>query len=88
MNEFEEKLRLQQQMAMVENNAKQFLDREALLRYGNIKSVDPETALKAAMVINHIANDKKLKGKFTDAQFKELLRNLQEPKKEFRFTRK
>lgn len=88
MDELREKIRLQQQVSLIENNAKQFLDKAALSRYGNIKIVDPEKALQISLLINQAVQSGALKGKLADNEFKDLLMNLQGSKKEFRFIRK
>ena len=88
MNEWQEKLKFQQQISLIENNAKQFLDKDALSRYGNIKAVNQEKALQIAFLIHQAVQSGQLKEKLTDVQFKELLMNLQEPRREFRFIRK
>ena len=88
MDELEEKMKLQQQVAVLESNAKQFLDKEALMRYGNIKAVDPEKAIKIAMLISQAVQNGQLKEKLSDSQFKDLLMSLQEPNKEFNVVRK
>mgnify|MGYP001585908984 CR=1 FL=1 len=83
-----EKIELRQQIFEIENNAKQFLDGNALSRYGNIKLADSEKALQIALLINQAIQQGQLKEKLDDTQFKTLLMNLQEPKKEFNFVRK
>ncbi len=88
MNNFQEQLKLQQQMTALENNAKQFLGKEALLRYGTIKAVNPERAFQIALVIREIAQQGQLQEKLSDEGFKQILLQLEEPKKEFHVTRK
>ena len=88
MDKLQEKIKLQQEILAVENNAKQFLDGNALTRYGNVKLANPEKALQIAMIINQAAQSGQLKEKLDDSQFKNLLINLQEPKKEFNFIRR
>jgi len=88
MNEIQEQIKLQQQMIALENSAKQFLEKEAILRYGNIKAVNPQKAFQIALFICEIAQKGQLHDKLTDEGFKQLLLQLEEPKKEFHFTRK
>ncbi len=75
---------LQRQIEMLENIAKQYMTREAITRYGTVKTAHPEIALKAATLIVQAARNSGLREKITDEQFKELLRQLQQPKKETR----
>ena len=76
------------QIQELENNAKQYLDSEALSRYGNIKLTRPEKAFQIAVLITQLVQSGQFKDKISDDQLKDLLMKLQEPKKEFRFTRK
>ena len=83
-----EKIKMQQQMQMIEEQAKQFLDSNALSRFGNIKAADPEKAMQICMIIVNAFQNRQIKEKLNDEEFKNLLINLQGPKKEFRFMRK
>lgn len=85
--QIEEQARLQSQIEMLEKIAKQFLNKEAIERYGRVKLAHPAIAIKAIAVIAQAAELGQLKKPLTDAEFKELLRKLQEGKKEFRFRR-
>ncbi len=87
-NNIQEKIKLQQQIAMIETIAKKYLNREALQRFGNIKSVNPEKALQIAALIVQNVEAGNLSEVLDDEQLKQLLINLQEPKREFKFTRK
>ena len=87
-NEIEEKIKLQQQIAMIEENAKKFLDKRAVERFGTLKTAHPEKALQAASVIFQASQAGQLQKELTDDEFKQLLSGLQEPKKEFTLTRK
>lgn len=80
-----EQLRMQQQMDALEVNAKQFLSKDAVLRFGNIKAVNPELALKIAALIVQLVQAGQLDGQINDEKFKELLRHLQGAKREFNF---
>ncbi|MEK6812628.1 MAG: DNA-binding protein [Nanoarchaeota archaeon] len=75
---------LQKQIEMLETLAKQYLTGEAITRYGTVKTAHPELALKAATLIVQAAQNSGLREKLTDEQFKELLRQLQQPRKETR----
>ncbi|HLC55163.1 MAG TPA: DNA-binding protein [Candidatus Nanoarchaeia archaeon] len=73
---------LQQQIEMLENLAKQYMTREAITRYGTVKTAHPELALRAATLIVQAAKSSGLRERITDEQFKDLLRQLQQPRKE------
>lgn len=81
----EEERRLKEEF---ERNAKQFLDNDALVRYGNLKSAFPEISLQIAMIINQLAQEGQLNRKLNDMEFKELLKNLNPKKREIKITRK
>ncbi len=72
---------LQQQIEALETLAKQYLSREAITRYGTIKTAHPELALKAATLIVQAAQQTRMHERITDEQFKEILRHLQQPTK-------
>lgn len=81
----EEERRLKEEF---ERNAKQFLDNDALVRYGNLKSAFPEISLQIAMVINQLVQEGQLNRKLNDMEFKELLKNLNPRRREIKITRK
>jgi len=86
--DLKKRLELQRQIALIEESAKKYLDRAALQRLGNLKSAYPEKALQVSALILQNAEAGNLKNVINDDQLKQLLINLDEPKKEFRFTRK
>ncbi len=59
----------------------------ALQRFGNLKTAYPEKALQVCAIIVQNAESGNLNGVLNDVQFKQLLIDLQEPKREFKFTR-
>ncbi|MFH1637972.1 MAG: DNA-binding protein [Candidatus Woesearchaeota archaeon] len=79
---------LQQQIATLDNLAKQYLAPDALSRYGSIKAAHPEKALQVMMVIAQSVQNGQMRERMTDEQLKELLLRLEKPKREFRITRK
>lgn len=85
-----EEQKLIQQIALLEQKAKQFMSKEAISRYGNLKLAHPELALKAIAAIVQAAELGQLSEPLSDVQFKELLLQLREGKKSysFRITRK
>jgi len=73
---------------MIEDEAKKYLDTDALSRYSNIKIAHPDKALQAAALIVQVAQTGQLQGALNDVQFKKLLMKIQEPNKEFKVIRK
>ncbi|MBU1245377.1 MAG: DNA-binding protein [Nanoarchaeota archaeon] len=84
----EEQLKLQQQIKQLDESVKQYLTKEAITRYGNLKSAHPELAIQVAAIILQAINSGQIKEKITDDQLKNILKQFQQPKKEFKITRK
>lgn len=82
-DELNKKLELQKQIQEIENIAKQYLSKEALIRYGNLKTAFPEKSIKVATLIVQLVNNNQIKEKLEDKDLKYLLEQLQD-KKEFR----
>jgi len=86
--ELEEQIKVQQKFQQLETIAKQYLTKEAISRYGNLKAAHPELALQIISLIIQAAQSGQLKEKIDDKQLKQFLIQLKEPKKEFKLTRK
>ncbi|MBU3941035.1 MAG: DNA-binding protein [Nanoarchaeota archaeon] len=84
----EEQLKLQQQIKQLDESVKQYLTKEAITRYGNLKSAHPELAIQVAAIILQAIHSGQIKEKITDDQLKNILKQFQQPKKEFKITRK
>ena len=85
-SELKEQIELNQQIEMLENIAKQYLSKEAISRYGNLKAAHPDVAIQAIAVIAQAAGQ--IKERISDEQFKNILKQMQKPKKEFKILRK
>tara|TARA_B100001971_G_C18191574_1_gene538952 strand:- start:1065 stop:1397 length:333 start_codon:yes stop_codon:yes gene_type:complete len=83
----EEQLQLQQQIQQLEIIVKQALTKEALERYGNLKTAHPEKAVQLLVILGQAINSGQIT-KVDDAQLKELLKKLTPEKKEFKINRK
>ncbi len=83
-NDETEAIELQKQINFLENTLKPYLSKEALTRYFTIKTTNPKFALQILAFIYQAINQKYIKGQLSDNEFKDLLRKIQEPKKEFR----
>lgn len=71
---------LQKQLQEIENIAKQYLSKEALQRYGNLKTAFPEKAIKVATLIVQLINNNQITEKLDDQKFKYLLSQLEDKK--------
>jgi len=86
-NAQEEQLQVQQQIQQLESVVKKALTRDALSRYGNLRSAHPEKAIQLLVVLAQFLEQGKLKV-VDDLTLKQLLLTLQPAKKEFKITRK
>lgn len=86
--ELQEQLKLQQQIAQLENVARNYLTKEAIQRYGNLKAAHPKKALSVILLISQLIQNGQLNGKIDDNALKDFLLKTQEEKKEFKFLRK
>jgi len=83
----QEGLRLQQQIQMLENVVKQKMTREALQRYGNLKTAHPEKAVQLLVILGQILQTQKI-DKIDDKELREILIRLSPPKKETKIIHK
>ncbi len=67
---------------------KQLLSSDARLRLNNIKMVKPETASLVENYLINMASQGQLKSQISDEQLKQILKSLQQPKREFKFNRR
>jgi DNA-binding TFAR19-related protein (PDSD5 family) len=84
----EEQAKFQQQVELVENFAKRYLNKDALVRYSSLKSAFPEKAIQVAALIVQFVNNGMIKKVLTDEEFKSLLQEMENPKREFKIRRK
>ncbi len=87
-NQINEQLELQQQIAQLEAMVKPYLSKEALQRYGTLKTAYPEKAIQAIVVISQLIQSGQMNGVLDDQDFVGLLKQMDGEKKEFRITRK
>ena len=73
------------QVQQLETLVRGHLSREALVRYGSIKSAHPERALQILVVLGKLVNTGKV-GTITDEQFKQLLLTMTPQKRESRIS--
>ena len=86
MNEINEQIKLEQQIVALEEFAKQYLSKEAITRFGILKSAHPQKALQVIAFIAQIAQNGQIKEKISDEKFKEILKEFDKniKKKEFK----
>jgi programmed cell death protein 5 len=83
----EEQAQLEQQIEQLESVVKQVFTKDALSRYGNIKAAHPERAVQLLVVLGQLIQKGKA-SQINDVQLKEILRKLDQEKKEFHIKRK
>ncbi len=74
--------------AQKEQVLKQILSSEARLRLNNIKMVKPELADLVEQYLIGMATQGKLPGKLSDDQLKQVLLSLQQPRRDFKISRR
>lgn len=67
---------------------KQILSSEARMRLNNIKMVKPELSNLVEQYLIGMATQGKLRGQLSDAQLKQILLSLQQPKRDFKINRR
>ncbi len=83
-----EEAQLQQQIQQLDSVVKQFLTKEALIRYGNIKTAHPQKFMQLLTVLGQLVQSGKINNQINDEQLKELLVHIEPQKKEFTIKRK
>ena len=83
----EEQMQFQQQVQQLEMVVKQKLTKQALERFGNIKSAHPEKAIQLLAVLGQAIQSGQIKDQIDDEQLKEILIKLTPEKKEFNIKR-
>lgn len=85
--QFQEQAQLQQQIQQLELIVKQVLTKEALERYGNLKTAHPEKAVQLLVVLGQAIQSGQIT-KIDDNKLKEILKKLTPPKKDFKIRKK
>ena len=80
----QEQQQMQAQLEQLEIVVKQFLSKEALQRYGNLKAAHQEKAVQLLVILGQAIQKGQIKEKITDEKLKEILKQLQPEKKEFK----
>ncbi len=83
----EEQAQIQQQIEAMENAVKQFFTKEALTRYGNLRTAHPEKAVQLLLILFNAIRTGQLKNKITDQELKSILERFTPKKKEIKIKR-
>jgi programmed cell death protein 5 len=83
----DEQSQIQQKIEYVEGLVKPFLSREALERYGNLKTAHQEKAMQLIFVLYQAIQKGQIQGKIDDPTLKKLLEQLNPKKKEISIKR-
>ena len=85
-NRAQEQEQLQQQVHQLEMIVKQALTKEALERYGNLKTAFPEKAIQLLVILAQALQSGQIKS-IDDETLKEVLRRMTPEKKEFKINK-
>jgi len=83
----QEQAQIQQQVEIIESSVKQFMAKEALIRYGNLKTVHQEKALQLLIVLYQAIQKGQIKDKIDDSMLRKILEQLTPKKKEINIKR-
>ncbi len=86
-DDIDKQLKLQEQITAIEETAKRFMTRDAITRYGTLKQAHPELAVNVIAMIADAVQSGQINDKIDDNTFKELLKKINESKKETRIRR-
>ena len=75
-----EQLEMQKKVQELEEVVKGYLSKEAIMRFGNLKSAHQDIALKAIAFIGQAIQSGQINKKISDTEFKKILRKIQELK--------
>ena len=86
-SEQDEKAQMQQQIAEMENAVKQFFTKEALVRFGNLKTAHQVKALQLVVVLFQAIQKGQVQGQIDDTLLKKILEQLTPKKREIKINR-
>ena len=82
-----EQAQIQQQIEQMEDIVRQFMTKDALARYGNLKTAHQEKALQLLVIIFQAIQKGQLQGQIDDSTLKKILEQLTPKKKEIKIKR-
>ncbi|MBU0629216.1 MAG: hypothetical protein KKC75_08570 [Nanoarchaeota archaeon] len=83
----QEQYQLKEQLEQFESVVRQFLSKEALQRYGNIKAAHKEHAVQLLVILGQAIQKGQIKSQISDEQLKNILKQIQPEKKDFNIKR-
>lgn len=83
-----EQIQLQRQINVLESIAKQYMTKEAIQRYGNLKSAHPEKSIQIIAIIAQAVQQGQITEPITDEKLKSFLIQISPEKKEFKINKK
>ena len=83
----QEQTQVQQQIELMENVVKHALTKEALARYGNLKTAHQEKALQLLVILFQAIQKGQIQSKIDDSTLKKVLEQLTPKKREFKIHR-
>ncbi|MEK6946196.1 MAG: DNA-binding protein [Nanoarchaeota archaeon] len=83
----DEQSQMRQQIEQMESVVKQFFTKDALARYGNLKSAHQEKAIQLLVVLFQAIQKGQVQGKIEDELLKKILQQMTPEKKEFKISR-
>lgn len=86
-NQTQQNAEIQQQVQALENFVKTKLTKEALVRYGNLKTAHPEKAIQLLALLGQALQTQNIQ-QINDEQLKDLLKRMEPAKRDFKITRK
>jgi len=86
--QMQEQMQVEQQIEQLEQVVKAYLDKDALARFGNIKTANPQKAVQILVILGQAIQAGHIRRMLTDEQFKDILKKLTPEKKEFKIERK
>ena len=83
----QEQNQIQQQIKRMEDIVRQFFTKDALVRYGNLKTAHHEKALQLLVVLFQAIQKGQIQNKIDDSTLKKILEQLTPKKKEIKIKR-
>ena len=83
----QEQAQMQHQVEQMEDIVRQFLTKDALARYGNLKTAHHEKALQLLVILFQAIQKGQIPGKVDDPTLKKILEQLTPKKKEIKIKR-
>ena len=83
----QEQAQIQQQIEQMEEIVRQFMTKEAIARYGNLKTAHHEKALQLLVIIFQAIQKGQIQSQIDDSTLKKILEQLTPKKKEIKIKR-